>query len=141
MGFSPDLKTFYWTCSTRRKIFAFDYDRATGAVTRERLFHAVKEGGGAPDGMTVDSEGHIWSTRWGGFCLVHHAPDGTVLETHRLPVEKVSSVTLGGPGLDQFLMTTAGGAPDAKTLDGAIFRLALGRKGIPEFRSRFPLGG
>ena len=37
-------------------------------------------GEGITDGMTVDAEGHLWSTRWDGYALVHHAPDGRVLE-------------------------------------------------------------
>ena len=33
MGFSPDTKTFYWTCSTTRRIFQFDFDAESGALS------------------------------------------------------------------------------------------------------------
>jgi D-xylonolactonase len=135
MGFSPDLRTFYWTCSTRRRLYAFDYDRATGSLTRERILHEAPAAEGIPDGLTVDADGDLWSTRWDGFALIHHAPDGTVLEKFTLPVAKVTSVCFGGPYLDQFFLTTAGGAEGSNTLDGAIFQMPAGRQGRAEFRS------
>ncbi len=136
MGFSPDLRTFFWTCSTRRKIFAFDYDRSTGRLSAERVLYSATEDEGIPDGMTVDREGHVWSARWDGHSIVHHAPDGTPLGTMAFPVAKVTSLCFGGPELDQMLITTAGGTPDGSGADGAIFRCNAGVSGPQEFRSR-----
>ena len=136
MGFSPDLQTFYWTCSTRRRILAFDYDRATGALSGERLLYQATPEEGIPDGMTVDVHGDIWSARWDGFGAVHHAPDGKVIERFAFPVAKVSSLCFGGPNLDQFFVTTAGGVPGSATEDGAVFHWTAGVSGPPEFRSR-----
>ena len=139
MGFSPDLRTFYWTCSTRRRLYAFDYDRATGLLSRERILHQAGAAGGIPDGMTVDRDGHIWSARWDGFAIVQHAPDGTVLSHVRLPVARVTALCLGGPALDEFYVTTAsasaGGSREERK-DGRLFRVRLGVQGRPPFRSR-----
>jgi D-xylonolactonase len=135
MGFSPDLRTFYWTCSTRRLIFAFDYDRATGALSGERIFYRATPEEGIPDGLTVDSDGHVWSARWDGFAVIHHAPDGNVLEKFPFPVAKVSSLCFGGPALDEFFVTTAGGVPGSCSADGSVFRWAAGVRGVPEFKS------
>lgn len=139
MGFSPDLKMFYWTCSTRRTIFQLPYDRATGRLGDQAVFHAAAEGEGIPDGMTVDRDGHVWSARWDGYALVHHGRDGTVLDAIRFPVAKVSSVCFGGPNLDQLFLTTAGGKPGADTPDGAVYQMAAGTTGPVEFRSRILL--
>jgi D-xylono/L-arabinono-1,4-lactonase len=139
MGFSPDLRTFYWTCSTRRRIYAFDYNRASGSLTRERVLYQATEEEGIPDGLTVDAEGHLWSARWDGFALVHHAPDGTVLERIRFPVAKVSSVCFGGPALDRMLVTSAGGSPGGDSLDGAVIECGTTHRGREEFRSRIGL--
>ncbi len=136
MGFSPDLRVFYWTCSTRRRIYAFDYDGATGVLTRERVLYQAAEAEGFPDGMTVDRDGNIWSARWDGFSVVQHAPDGRVLAKFPFPVAKVSSLCFGGPALDEFFVTTAGGMPGNDTADGSVYRWRAGASGLPEFRSR-----
>src|SRR4029077_18781349 len=57
MGFSPDPRTFYWTCSTTNRIFAFNYDAATGELSERRLFFELPAAGGIPDGLCVDSAG------------------------------------------------------------------------------------
>jgi sugar lactone lactonase YvrE len=136
MGFSPDLRTLYWTCSTRRQIRAYDYESATGSLSNERVIYQASKEEGIPDGLTIDGNGHLWSARWDGFAVIHHAPDGKVLERHEFPVAKVTSLTFGGPRLDQFFVTTAGGAPDLDTEDGAIYQWSAGVSGPEEFRSR-----
>ncbi len=136
MGFSPDLRTFYWTCSTRRRIYAFDYDRPSGALTRERVLYQAGDIEGIPDGLTVDCDGNIWSARWDGFALVQHAPDGRMLRKFPFPVAKVSSLCFGGPSLDEIFVTTAGGQPGSVTADGSVYHWRADVKGVPEFRSR-----
>ena len=136
MGFSPDLRTFYWTCSTRRRIYVFDYDRASGVLTKERILYQAEEAEGFPDGMTVDRDGNIWSARWDGFSVVQHAPDGRVLAKFPFPVAKVSSLCFGGPALDEFFVTTAGGVAGSESADGSVYRWRAGASGLPEFHSR-----
>ena len=138
MGFSLDRKRFYFTDSRRRTISRFDYDEETGKIARGVRFHEAPEGEGSPDGMTVDAEGHIWSARWDGNCLLRLAPDGAEELRIPFPARKVSSVTFGGPDYSDIYVTTAGGheketeGPGA----GALFRLRTGGRGLPEFRSR-----
>jgi D-xylonolactonase len=136
MGFSPDLRTFYWTCSTRRTIYAFDYDPSAGSLRNERVFYTAPSSEGIPDGLAVDRNGHVWSARWDGFAIVHHDENGTPIETIPFPVAKVSSLCFGGPDLDQMLITTAGGIPGSTSADGSIYQWSPGVRGSPEFRSR-----
>ncbi len=81
MGWTPDLRTMYWTCSTRNVIFAYDFDAATGAMGGEGVFHQARDRKteGTCDGMAVDSLGNVYSARWGGY------PPGRVAaeEDHR----------------------------------------------------------
>jgi D-xylonolactonase len=136
MGFTPDLGRMYWTCSTRRKIFRFDYDRRTGALTNEVEFYAAKDGEGTPDGMTVDTAGNVWTTRWDGYAMLKLSPEGEVLAKIDFPTAKVSSVAFGGRNFDEAYLTTAGGKAGSDTADGTLYRvrgLAVGR---PEFRSK-----
>lgn len=139
MGFSPDLKTFYWTCSTRRRIYSFAFDRATGNLSGEKVIYEANADEGIPDGLTVDHRGHIWSARWDGFAVVHHAPDGKVIEKFAFPVAKVSSLCFGGPNLDQFFVTTAGGRLGSDGQDGTVYLWPAGTTGAAEFKSRIGL--
>ncbi|MCD6520489.1 MAG: SMP-30/gluconolactonase/LRE family protein [Anaerolineae bacterium] len=141
MGFTPDRKQMYYTDSGRREIYIFDYDEETGNLTNRRLFVRTPEGEGVPDGLTVDAEGYVWSARWDGGCLVRYAPDGTEDMRIQFPAKKVSSVIFGGEDYTDIYVTTAGGnnkeanGPGA----GALFRINLGIRGVPEFRSRVKL--
>ena len=137
MGFTPDGKAMYHTDSRRREICLFDYDREIGAVGNRRLFVRVPEGEGIPDGMTVDAEGYVWSARWDGGCLVRYTPDGMEEQRISFPARKVSSVTFGGEDYTDIYVTTAGGDNKAEEGRGAgaLFRLNLGIRGVPEFCS------
>lgn len=141
MGFTPDRKGMYYTDSPKLEIYLFDYDGATGAITNQRVFVRTSEDEGVPDGMTVDAEGYVWSARWDGNCLVRYAPDGTEDQRIQFPAKKVSSVIFGGEDYTDIYVTTAGG--DKKETDGpdagALFRVNLGIRGVPEFRSKVGL--
>ena len=138
MGFTPDCKQMYHTDSRKREIYLYDYDRSTGEITNRRVFIRVPEGEGGPDGMTVDAEGYVWSARWGGGCIVRYTPDGAEVRRIEFPARKVSSVTFGGEDYADMYVTTAGGDNKAEEGPGAgaLFRLAVGVKGVPEFPSR-----
>jgi D-xylono/L-arabinono-1,4-lactonase len=138
MAFTPDGQGFYWTCSTTRRIFLADYDRATGAVTNRRLFYAAADGEGIPDGMTVDMNGDVWTTRWDGHAVYRLSPRAEVLARIELPVAKVSSIAFGGPALDVAYVTTAGGTGGAEGgAEGTLYCLeGLMTRGQPEHLSR-----
>jgi D-xylonolactonase len=136
MGFSPDLTTFYWTCTTTRRIFEFDYDRDSGAITNRRTFYQAIADEGLPDGLTVDAEGCIWSARWGGAAVVRHGPDGKVLDRIQLPVKNITSVCFGGGDLKDLYVTSAKDATKSGELAGALFRIAVNTRGREEFKSR-----
>lgn len=141
MGFTPDRKEMYYTDSTRREIYLFDYDQGSGAITNQRIFIQTPENEGIPDGMTVDAEGYIWSARWDGSCLVRHAPDGSEDRRVHFPAKKVSSVMFGGKDYMDIYVTTAGGNNKEENGPGAggLFRVRQGIRGVPEFPSRIGL--
>jgi len=140
LGFTPDRQQIYYTDTPKREIYLFDYHRETGAITNQRVFVHTPEdpAEGRPDGMTVDAEGYGWSARWDGGCLVRYAPDGTEERRVHFPAKKVSCPTFGGPDYSDLYVTTAGG--DKKEENGpgagALFRVRLGIRGVPEFASR-----
>jgi D-xylonolactonase len=141
MGFTPDRKGMYYTDSTRHVIYLFYYAQNSGALGNRRVFVQTPKEGGLPDGMTVDAEGYVWSARWDGSALFRYAPDGREVLRIAFPAKKVSCPTFGGPDYEDIYVTTAGGAHKDVEGEGAgaLYRLRLGIRGVPEFRSRIGL--
>lgn len=143
MGFTGDLETFYFTESEARQIYVFDYDRASGDLSNRRTFLETPDGDGVPDGMTVDSEGYVWSARWDGGRVVRYDTDADAVDEIPVPARKVSSVTFGGPEYTDLYVTTALADGDRSTEGegaGALFRYPdVGVEGVPEFRSGLSL--
>jgi len=142
MGFTPDRRLFYYTDSADRMIFRFSYNQESGIINKKKLFIHTEQGGGVPDGLTVDADGFLWSARWDGACLVRYDKTGREVGRIPFPARKVSSVVFGGENYDQMFVTTAGG--HLKETDGAqagtLFRLTVpGVKGLPEFKSQIGL--
>ena len=76
LGWSPDKRKMYLTDSTRRTIYQYDYDPASGEIAKRiPLIHTPDEPG-VPDGLAVDGEGCIWSARWGGWKVTRYDPAG-----------------------------------------------------------------
>jgi D-xylonolactonase len=147
MGFTPDCRHMYFTDSTARKIYRFDYERRTGDLSNRRVFVTIPEDLGLPDGMTVDADGFVWTAIWFGGCVRRFAPDGSLEREVRLPVSQVSSVTFGGPLLESVYVTSAASAigdawrPASYDINaprgGGLYRFQMdGVRGRPTFRSR-----
>ncbi|RWB70993.1 SMP-30/gluconolactonase/LRE family protein [Mesorhizobium sp.] len=144
-SFSPDGRTMYHSCTLERVINAFDIDPDTGEASNSRPFVRFDGAKGAPDGSTVDAEGYLWSTHWGGGRVTRHAADGTIDFEIAIPVKNVTSCAFGGPNLDTLFVTTAsvefanGGwvfmddaGFDAAPMTGGIFAIEVGIRGLPE---------
>ncbi len=137
MGFSPDLKHFYWTDSDARHIYRFNYDETTQALTGREQIYEAPEAEGVPDGLAVAADGTFFSARYGGSVLVHHAADGRVLAKIPVNAENVTSAVFGGAGLKTLYITTAAGEGSGA---GAVFVHETHLTGRPEFRSAVLLG-
>ena len=107
LGFSPDYRLLYFTDSVARTIYAYDYNVADGELRNRRTLIKVPDDEGLPDGMTVDSEGFIWSAQWYGGCVVRYDPAGVVERKILVPAKQVTSVAFGGKDLTDLFITTA----------------------------------
>jgi sugar lactone lactonase YvrE len=137
IGWSPDNKTMYYTDSDPRTIWAYDFDAATGNIQNRRVLVQVPENDGLPDGLTVDSEGFIWSAHWDGWKITRYDPTGKIERVVRIPVQRPTSCMFGGPNLDELYFTSARTGLSEEDLKaqphaGSIFRLKTDVKGIPE---------
>ena len=106
--FSPDGRTAYWTDTPTKQILKVETDPQTGMPVGEwSVFADVSDGRGFPDGAVVDSEGFLWNAKWGGGCVVRHAPDGSIDRVIDVPVSQVTCPAFGGPELKMLFITTA----------------------------------
>jgi len=90
---------------------------------------------GAPDGITIDTAGRLYSARWGGAAVCIHSRTGELIDAIALPVPNVTSCCFGGDDLHDLYITTAGGDKDKPGDDGGLFRVTLKAQGRVEFRS------
>jgi L-arabinonolactonase len=144
---SPDDSTFYFADTFQEEIWAYTYDLDRGIPSSRRLFASTKDDLGVADGSTVDAEGHLWNAQLISGDLIRYAPDGSVERKISMPVKNITSVTFGGPNLDEIYVTSMARvkhpavhdhfAVEAKPQFGAgnLFRIrGLGIKGVPEPR-------
>ena len=136
--FSPDGRIAYFTDTPTKKILKCATDPETGLPAGEwELFADVSEGRGYPDGAVVDSEGFLWNAKWGGSCVVRHAPDGSIDRVIEVPVSQVTCPAFGGKDLKTLYITTAAKTltPEqlaAEKVAGGVFAIDLDVAGQPE---------
>lgn len=143
LDWSPDGSLFYYTDSMRRTIWRYDFDSASSTLGARSVFATVPDGNGNPDGLTVDSQGCVWSAHWDGGKLTRYDPDGGIDRVIPMPVPRPTSLCFGGPDLGTLYVTSArtGLAPAVLAnapLSGALFGLDVGVDGVPSRPVRFP---
>lgn len=142
MAFTLDKKQMYYTDSGKNEIYLFDYNIADGSLSNKRLFLKVEEEEGiVADGLTMDSEGYVWSARWNGGCVKRFTPEGKLNLTIDFPARKITSLTFGGKYLSEIYITSAAGdqRPEEGDKAGALFTVNVGIKGLPEYFSKIRL--
>ncbi len=114
MGFSPNGRYLYFTHTSDNVIYRFEYDRDTGRLADQQV--AVRVGdeqeGGHPDGMIVDSQGHLWSASWEGGGIYQYGPEGEFIGKIALPTARITSLTFTPP-LERPTASTQPGDADA----------------------------
>ena len=135
--FSPDGRTAYFADTMTHVIRRVTLDPATGLPNGPWEDFASTGDQGGPDGAVVDSEGYLWSARWGASCVVRHAPDGSVDRVIDVPVSRVSCPAFGGEDLRTLYLTTAReGMTDEELerepLAGSVFSIRVDVPGQPE---------
>ncbi len=137
IALSLDGKTLYVSEMFANKITAYDYDIETGTAGNRRVFVAIPEEAGKPDGLTVDSQGFVWAAHWGGWRVTRYDPAGKLEREIRVPAELVTCIGFGGENLDELYITTAWyNLNEQQRKDqpraGDLFRVQTDIKGIAE---------
>ncbi|MEH2389767.1 MAG: SMP-30/gluconolactonase/LRE family protein [Nostoc sp.] len=138
LGWSPDEKTFYLTDSPHKKIYAYDFNSITGNISNRRIFVDLTNESFYPDGLTIDSQGHLWSAMWDGWCVIRFNAKGEEILRIKLPVQLPTSCTFGGEDLQTLYITTASvGLSQAEIeksfYSGDLFALQTDVSGLPAY--------
>ncbi|TGJ80320.1 hypothetical protein E0Z10_g8433 [Xylaria hypoxylon] len=134
IGWSPDKKTMYFTHSTERTVYAWDYAAGDGSLSNERAFYR-HEGPGEPDGFRVDTDGNLWHAVYGESRVLKISPEGNLIGQIKLPTHNITCTQFVGTEL---FITTAGmeageGPDEAVQLSGAVFKVDVGARGLDPF--------
>jgi D-xylonolactonase len=146
VALAPERTTLYLADTVARCIYAYDWRRRDGALSNRRVFVRIDRDEGIPDGLAVDAEGFLWCAHWFGGCLTRYDADGARERRVNIPASQTSSLTFGGPDLDEIYVTSAaksnalmlapaGYDPAAAFVGGPLYRLRLGIRGRLKFRS------
>jgi sugar lactone lactonase YvrE len=136
-AFSPDGLTLYFSDSVGRRILAYDLSARSRHLTNRRVFAAMVEGEGLPDGLTVDAAGDVWCAQYGAGRVTRFGADGKVRGVYRLPCPAVTSCSFGGDDLMTLYITTGWSPGVERTEDepgpgGALFAMEVDARGLPE---------
>jgi sugar lactone lactonase YvrE len=143
-AFSPDGRTAYLSDShpSVQRVWAFDFETETATFANPREFVDMTPLPGRPDGAAVDAEGHYWICGNDAGKVHRFDPSGRLVATLEVPVAKPAMCAFGGADLDVLYVTSiqpATVAANAPGLNGAVFALQPGVRGLPEpLFSRFP---
>jgi sugar lactone lactonase YvrE len=134
LEWAPDGSHAYYNDTPTHQISVFDYDAAAGLTGRRRFVDVTHAGQPAnPDGLTVDSEGGVWTALFGSGVVHHYRADGVLDEVVEIGARQVTACTFGGPDLDRLFVTTSreGLEPDDDPLAGSVFAASVGVRGQP----------
>lgn len=100
LGWSPDNRTLYFHDSVAMKVFAYDFDLATGNISNQRLFIDRRDSYGEPDGMVVDTDGNLWIAMYASYRVMVFSPKGQHLKDIVFPAYNMTCTTWGGRNFD-----------------------------------------
>lgn len=140
--FSPEGDVLYFADTPARKVFACDYDPATGASGPARLHIDTAPLEAGIDGATVDRAGNLWGALIRTGEIGCFSPQGTLITRIPAPVDLPSSLAFGGADMTTLFVTSirdsgTGRAVSTHPDGGKLFAIdGLWAKGIAEARFR-----
>lgn len=138
--FSPAGDRMYFADSLARKIMVHDYARDGTDVGAPRLFFDTESLRSAPDGATVDSEGHLWVALVQAGKIARISSKGEVVAVLEVPVEFPTCPAFGGDSMDVMFVTSIQDSGTGRMVSshpsaGTLLAISgLGVRGIPDAR-------
>jgi sugar lactone lactonase YvrE len=136
LAWSSDRLSMYYIDTPLGTVDRFSYDPGTGDISDRTVVVRIDPGFGAPDGMCVDTEDHLWVAIWGGGVVLRYDPAGVLVGELEVPAPRVTSCCFGGDDYDELYVTTAREGMSEAELDryplsGSVFRFSPGVVGTP----------
>ena len=135
LAFSPDGTVMYWADTLHEKVWAYDYDAATGEPRHERVFLDFTSLPGRPDGACVDEDGCYWVACLGASMVMRVTSQGVVDREIPIPVPRPTMPAFGGTDLGTMYVTSIGPRPGDGEIPGqagGLYAFRPGMHGIPE---------
>ncbi len=129
---SRDASTMFYIDTPSKKVRAFDFDRATSAISHERVIWDTSADPSSPDGLTIDSEDRLWIAFCHGAKVVCFDPaTQKVIEQIDFPCVETTACAFGGPDLRDLYVTTGLKPGLTEELAGRLFVCRPGAQGMP----------
>lgn len=123
-AFDASSARVYLTDSARQRVFVADWIEGAGFANK-RVFLQFADGDGYPDGMQVHSDGSLWIAFWDGACLRRFSPDGTLIQSVDLPVQRPTSLAFAPDRNEVYVTSASIGLDDPNPWQGGLLRLSL----------------
>jgi sugar lactone lactonase YvrE len=104
---SSENQFIYWADTPEHVVYRYPFDIKQGALSEPSEFVRYPQGGGRPDGASVDSVGNYWVALFNGSAVQCISPAGNLLHQVALPTKNITCITFGGPDLCTAYVTTA----------------------------------
>ena len=132
---SPDGQLLYAVDTLKGTIDCAEiHDDST--LGERKPFVRIDPKDGHPDGPTIDSNGYLWISLYGGWEVRRYSPAGDLVERIRFPVANITKIAFGGHDLRTVYATTARQMLSAEDIAkqpqiGDLFELRVDVPGIP----------
>jgi sugar lactone lactonase YvrE len=137
---SRNSRRFFYIDTPTHQVRGYDFEPETGNLRAPSVVAEISQELGAPDGMAIDEQDHLWIALFNGGRVIRVDPKSGEVEFEvEVPADNVTSCAFGGPDLDVLYITTARVGLDAERrakqpLAGSLFRAKVPYCGVPAAR-------
>lgn len=129
MAFSSDGKRLFVIDSMEKALFVFDYDPKIGTAKLDRQIALLPESVGRPSGLTLSSDGTLFTCHWDGGEVLALNMAGETLRSYPLPVPRPSGIAIDEQA-KRLIVTTARARLSESDLErfplsGALFEIGI----------------